>query len=269
MALIKCPKCGKQISDKAANCIGCGVELAAISKCEECGEVILPGVAACPNCGCPVENAAAETVKPAPAVLPTPEPVKQPEPVTSVSKPVPEPAATAVQPIPEPVAAMPMPAATTVPQPAAPAVQQTATAPFDEAVLIEGDSGKLKSSLVWGIVDIVFGTSLAVLLMLLNPFLGVLDFILFIHFGIQSLREYLGYQIKVTQTAITGYAYYVCFGGVARFKVDLPINSVASVTKVAKNSIMIITNEKKKYRFNKLTNRDQIFDVINSLISSR
>ena len=256
MALIKCPECGREISDKAPTCPGCGFAPASVRKCEECGEVILPGVAACPNCGCPIEDAAAEDVYP--VTQSAPSFVTQPEP-----------AATAVQPIPKPAAAMPKLAAATVPQPAAPAVQQTATAPFDEAVLIEGDSGKLKSSLVWGIVDIVFGTSLAVLLMLLNPFLGVLDFILFIHFGIQSLREYLGYQIKVTQTAITGYAYYVCFGGVARFKVDLPINSVASVTKVAKNSIMIITNEKKKYRFNKLSNRDQIFDVINSLISSR
>ncbi len=27
MALIKCPKCGKEISDKAKECVGCGWEV--------------------------------------------------------------------------------------------------------------------------------------------------------------------------------------------------------------------------------------------------
>ena len=32
MALIKCPNCGKEISDKAIKCVECGYELSAINK---------------------------------------------------------------------------------------------------------------------------------------------------------------------------------------------------------------------------------------------
>jgi predicted amidophosphoribosyltransferase len=41
MALIKCPECGKQISDKADVCIGCGYPIKKINT-----------VKYCKNCGC-------------------------------------------------------------------------------------------------------------------------------------------------------------------------------------------------------------------------
>ena len=40
MAIIKCPECGHQISDKAPVCPSCGVEIAGkVIKCPNCGEV--------------------------------------------------------------------------------------------------------------------------------------------------------------------------------------------------------------------------------------
>ena len=68
MALIKCEKCGKEISDKAKACPQCGHPLTSRTAdpdqalpviCEECGAQIPKHADACPNCGCPV--AAAET----------------------------------------------------------------------------------------------------------------------------------------------------------------------------------------------------------------
>ena len=40
MALIKCSKCGHDISDKAEKCIHCGCPIKPIIKCEECGHVL-------------------------------------------------------------------------------------------------------------------------------------------------------------------------------------------------------------------------------------
>lgn len=63
MALIKCPNCDKDISDKAKSCPHCGhipVTPAAIDPkpliCEDCGTEIPEGVEVCPNCGCPVQG---------------------------------------------------------------------------------------------------------------------------------------------------------------------------------------------------------------------
>ncbi len=62
MALIKCPECDKEISDKAKKCIHCGkifVEEKPINeknKCPECGMVLEETDEICPNCGCPVEK---------------------------------------------------------------------------------------------------------------------------------------------------------------------------------------------------------------------
>ena len=40
MAVIKCPECGHQTSEKATVCPSCGVEIAGkIVKCANCGEV--------------------------------------------------------------------------------------------------------------------------------------------------------------------------------------------------------------------------------------
>ena len=63
MAIIKCPECGHQISDKAPTCPSCGVEIKGkIIKCSHCGEVYLYDQEMCPNCHhanfgpTPVEN---------------------------------------------------------------------------------------------------------------------------------------------------------------------------------------------------------------------
>ena len=51
MAIIKCPECGHQISDKAPVCPNCGVEIAGkIIKCSHCGHVYFNDEASCPHC---------------------------------------------------------------------------------------------------------------------------------------------------------------------------------------------------------------------------
>jgi len=51
MAIIKCPECGHQISDKAETCPVCGVRISGnIVKCPHCGNVYLKGQALCPVC---------------------------------------------------------------------------------------------------------------------------------------------------------------------------------------------------------------------------
>ncbi|MCR5131240.1 MAG: zinc ribbon domain-containing protein [Prevotella sp.] len=53
MAIIKCPECGHQISDKAPTCPSCGVEIAGhITHCPQCGAVYLKDQDACPICHC-------------------------------------------------------------------------------------------------------------------------------------------------------------------------------------------------------------------------
>ena len=64
MALINCPSCGKEVSDRATFCTQCGFRLSPakvngeseIEKrlCEDCGEELFEGIETCPNCGCPV-----------------------------------------------------------------------------------------------------------------------------------------------------------------------------------------------------------------------
>lgn len=68
MALIECPECGKEVSDKANKCIGCGHvfreethdqkgESEGCLKCVECGAVIVDARSTkCPYCGCPIEK---------------------------------------------------------------------------------------------------------------------------------------------------------------------------------------------------------------------
>ena len=51
MAIIKCPECGRQISDKAPACPNCGVPIAGkIVKCPQCGEIYFKDQEMCPNC---------------------------------------------------------------------------------------------------------------------------------------------------------------------------------------------------------------------------
>ena len=56
MALVTCPKCGEQISDKAKTCVHCGAVLVEEEKkhCVDCGAELEPGATVCPSCGCPV-----------------------------------------------------------------------------------------------------------------------------------------------------------------------------------------------------------------------
>lgn len=51
MAIIKCPECGHQISDKAPFCPSCGVEIAGkITRCTNCGEIFFNDQQLCPSC---------------------------------------------------------------------------------------------------------------------------------------------------------------------------------------------------------------------------
>ena len=51
MAIIKCPECGHQISDKAETCPICGVKIKGnVVKCPQCGNVYLKDQAMCPVC---------------------------------------------------------------------------------------------------------------------------------------------------------------------------------------------------------------------------
>lgn len=56
MALINCPKCGNEVSDKAVKCPQCGMQLKEIQKivCQECGEELAENENTCHKCGCPV-----------------------------------------------------------------------------------------------------------------------------------------------------------------------------------------------------------------------
>ncbi|OLR58529.1 hypothetical protein BHF70_02170 [Anaerostipes sp. 494a] len=58
MAIMECPNCGEQVSDKAKKCMHCGEILIPEEKryCQECGIELEDGVDVCPKCGCPVEN---------------------------------------------------------------------------------------------------------------------------------------------------------------------------------------------------------------------
>ena len=60
MAFIKCPQCGKEISDKEVMCPGCGYKMQEISTpqkvCDECGSVVGDNDVICQVCGCQVKN---------------------------------------------------------------------------------------------------------------------------------------------------------------------------------------------------------------------
>ena len=57
MAIIKCPECGHQVSDKAATCPSCGVGIAGkVTPCPECGAIVFNDQAECPVCHRPIEQ---------------------------------------------------------------------------------------------------------------------------------------------------------------------------------------------------------------------
>lgn len=69
MALIICPECGREISDKAKECVHCGMVFAGEKmvrrevRCSECGATLSEADEICPNCGCPVEEAKMDDIK--------------------------------------------------------------------------------------------------------------------------------------------------------------------------------------------------------------
>lgn len=56
MALMLCPECGKEISEKAQNCPNCGYLFEKMKFCKFCGEKILADSVVCSKCGRQVEN---------------------------------------------------------------------------------------------------------------------------------------------------------------------------------------------------------------------
>ena len=64
MAMIQCPHCGQEISEKAKRCIHCGKvlieEIPPVKFCADCGKEIPIDSQECPFCGCPVEVEKAE-----------------------------------------------------------------------------------------------------------------------------------------------------------------------------------------------------------------
>ena len=63
MALINCPNCNKEISDKAKVCVGCGHRLVnevetveTMVNCPECGVIIDTLADVCSNCGYPLNT---------------------------------------------------------------------------------------------------------------------------------------------------------------------------------------------------------------------
>lgn len=88
MAIIKCPECGRQISDKAPTCPSCGVEIAGkITKCPHCGEVYFSSQEMCPNC----HEIAVGVTHPvaSSAAVKDPTPVASPSPVSSPAPEIP------------------------------------------------------------------------------------------------------------------------------------------------------------------------------------
>lgn len=73
MAIIRCPECGHEVSDRAKTCPHCGVGIAGeLATCPDCGEYILKDQPFCPNCHCTI-NGAGET--PQQPVTPRPAPL--------------------------------------------------------------------------------------------------------------------------------------------------------------------------------------------------
>jgi len=61
MALIRCPKCGNKVSEKASSCPHCGLSLSENLqkeklKCPECSSELPDNATFCPNCGYPIRK---------------------------------------------------------------------------------------------------------------------------------------------------------------------------------------------------------------------
>lgn len=95
MAIIKCPECGHEISDKAPVCPNCGVAIAGmITHCPQCGNVYFKTEETCPVChhteNQPVQNMATNPVEqPAENPLQNAAPVQPAAPVQTPVTPTP------------------------------------------------------------------------------------------------------------------------------------------------------------------------------------
>ncbi len=74
MALIECPRCGKQISDKSIQCIHCGEPIVRVeedenNRCLECGQILSETDDICPSCGCPVQKEKNDNVEEKPQMV--------------------------------------------------------------------------------------------------------------------------------------------------------------------------------------------------------
>jgi len=79
MALINCPECNAEVSDKAEVCLKCGLPIEALIACPECGIQNTAGTELCVKCGCPL-NERGESVNASPVshVVAPPPPMPQP-----------------------------------------------------------------------------------------------------------------------------------------------------------------------------------------------
>ena len=70
MALVECPECGNQVSDRAKACPRCGFpiesdfEKASIRYCTSCGSKLNPEALTCEVCGAPAKNAVEAPLEP-------------------------------------------------------------------------------------------------------------------------------------------------------------------------------------------------------------
>lgn len=84
MAIIKCPECGHQVSDKAPTCPSCGVEIAGnIVRCPQCGATYLKDLDACPICNHP-------NMTPSKRQRPATEPIQPRQPIEKAATAKPE-----------------------------------------------------------------------------------------------------------------------------------------------------------------------------------
>lgn len=70
MALIKCPECGKEVSDKATSCPNCGLPFTEKIYCKYCGNLIDAECIVCPGCGKQIAEIFSPTNKPISRAIP-------------------------------------------------------------------------------------------------------------------------------------------------------------------------------------------------------
>lgn len=71
MAIIACPVCGAELSDRASKCAHCGSDLTAFrtGECSQCGARFIPPAAVCPECGHSISTSKTRTQFTAPLFM--------------------------------------------------------------------------------------------------------------------------------------------------------------------------------------------------------